>query len=99
METDQSPLNCGGGSRRYNFPFGPFSSVLKGDPVESGTYALFDTSEGSFTIRLFEKEAPKTVANFVGLAEGTKEWKDPSTGQKQTGPYYNGIIFHRVIEG
>jgi peptidyl-prolyl cis-trans isomerase A (cyclophilin A) len=67
--------------------------------VEPGTYAVFDTSEGSFTIRLFEKEAPKTVANFVGLAEGTKEWKDPATGQKQSGPYYNGVTFHRVIDG
>jgi len=67
--------------------------------VESGTYAVFDTTEGSFTVRLFEKEVPKTVANFVGLAEGTKEWRDPSTGEKKTGPYYDGIIFHRVISG
>jgi len=48
---------------------------------------------------LFEKEVPKTVANFGGLAEGTKEWKDPSTGEKKTAPYYDGIIFHRVISG
>jgi len=48
---------------------------------------------------LFETEVPKTVANFVGLAEGTKEWRDPSTGEKKTGPYYDGIIFHRVIRG
>jgi peptidyl-prolyl cis-trans isomerase A (cyclophilin A) len=67
--------------------------------VEPGTYAQFETTEGSFTVRLFEKEAPKTVANFVGLAEGTKEWRDPSTGQKKTSPYYDGIIFHRVISG
>jgi peptidyl-prolyl cis-trans isomerase A (cyclophilin A) len=67
--------------------------------MESGTYAKFDTSEGSFTIRLFDKEAPNTVANFVGLVEGTKEWRDPSSGQKKTAPYYDGIIFHRVIEG
>jgi peptidyl-prolyl cis-trans isomerase A (cyclophilin A) len=67
--------------------------------VESGTYAVFDTTEGSFTVRLFEKEVPKTVANFVGLAEGTKEWRDPSTGEKKTAPYYDGIIFHRVISG
>ena len=45
--------------------------------MEPGTYAKFDTTEGSFTIRLFDKEAPNTVANFVGLAEGTKEWKHP----------------------
>jgi peptidyl-prolyl cis-trans isomerase A (cyclophilin A) len=67
--------------------------------VEPGTYAEFDTTEGSFTVRLFEKEAPETVANFVGLAEGTKEWKDPSSGAKKTGPYYDGVVFHRVING
>jgi peptidyl-prolyl cis-trans isomerase A (cyclophilin A) len=48
-------------------------------------------------IRLFEKEAPKTVANFVGLAEGTKEFRDPKTGQKATRPFYDGLAFHRVI--
>ena len=47
------------------------------------TYAKFDTTEGSFTVKLFEAEAPNTVANFVGLAEGTKEWTDPKTGQKK----------------
>jgi peptidyl-prolyl cis-trans isomerase A (cyclophilin A) len=67
--------------------------------VEPGTYAVFETTEGSFTVRLFEKEVPKTVANFVGLAEGTKEWRDPSSGEKKTAPYYDGIIFHRVISG
>jgi peptidyl-prolyl cis-trans isomerase A (cyclophilin A) len=71
----------------------------KGAPVQPGTYAEFETSEGTFTIRLFDKEAPKTVANFVGLAEGTKEWRDPSTGEKKTAPYYDGVTFHRVIEG
>jgi len=63
------------------------------------TYAKFDTTEGSFTVRFFEAEAPNTVANFVGLAEGTKEWTDPKTGQKKTAPFYDGIIFHRVIDG
>jgi peptidyl-prolyl cis-trans isomerase A (cyclophilin A) len=62
-------------------------------------YAEFVTSEGNFSIRLFEKEAPNTVANFVGLAEGTKEWTDPRSNEKVTQPYYDGIIFHRVIEG
>ena len=63
------------------------------------TYAKFDTTEGNFTVRFFEAEAPNTVANFVGLAEGTKEWTDPKTGQKKTAPFYDGIIFHRVIDG
>jgi peptidyl-prolyl cis-trans isomerase A (cyclophilin A) len=67
--------------------------------VEPGTYAQFDTTEGSFTIRLFDKEAPRTVDNFVGLAEGTKEWRDPSSGEKKKAPYYDGVIFHRVING
>jgi peptidyl-prolyl cis-trans isomerase A (cyclophilin A) len=62
-------------------------------------YAEFVTSEGNFTIRLFDKEAPNTVANFVGLAEGTKEWTDPRTNQKVKQPYYDGIVFHRVIDG
>jgi len=62
-------------------------------------YAHFTTTEGNFTIQLFENEAPKTVANFAGLAEGTKEWTDPRTGKKSTTPLYNGTIFHRVIDG
>jgi peptidyl-prolyl cis-trans isomerase A (cyclophilin A) len=62
-------------------------------------YAQFMTNEGNFTIRLFDAEAPNTVANFVGLAEGTKEWTDPRSGTKVKQPYYDGIIFHRVIDG
>jgi peptidyl-prolyl cis-trans isomerase A (cyclophilin A) len=61
--------------------------------------AEFVTSEGNFTVRLFDTEAPGTVANFVGLAEGTKEWKDPQTGEKRTGKFYDGIVFHRIIDG
>ena len=64
-----------------------------------GTYAEFVTSEGSFTVRLFDQEAPNTVENFVGLAEGTKEWMDPRTNQKVKKPYYDGVVFHRVIDG
>jgi peptidyl-prolyl cis-trans isomerase A (cyclophilin A) len=64
-----------------------------------GVYAQFVTSEGNFTVRLFDQEAPKTVENFVGLAEGTKQWTDPRTNQKVTQPYYDGVIFHRVIDG
>jgi peptidyl-prolyl cis-trans isomerase A (cyclophilin A) len=59
--------------------------------------AHFTTTEGDFTIRLFEAEAPNTVANFVGLAEGTKEWTDPKTRQKVKRPFYDGLVFHRVI--
>jgi len=61
--------------------------------------AHFTTSEGNFSIQLFDDLAPKTVANFTGLAEGTIEWTDPRTGKKSKAPYYNGTIFHRVIDG
>jgi len=61
--------------------------------------AQFTTSEGNFTVRLFDQDAPATVANFVGLAEGTKEFSDPKTGQKVKRPFYDGLIFHRVIDG
>jgi peptidyl-prolyl cis-trans isomerase A (cyclophilin A) len=61
--------------------------------------AHFTTSEGAFTVRLFEEEVPNTVANFVGLAEGTKEFTDPKGGQKTKRPYFDGLIFHRVIDG
>lgn len=64
-----------------------------------GLYAQFVTSEGTFTVHLFDQEAPKTVENFVGLAEGTKEWMDPRTNKKVTQPYYDGVIIHRVIKG
>ena len=66
---------------------------------QPGTYAQFDTNQGTFTLRLVEKEAPQTVANFVGLAEGTKEWKDPVTGERKTAPFYDGVVFHRIING
>jgi len=61
--------------------------------------AHFTTTEGNFSIQLFDDLAPKTVANFTGLAEGTIEWTDPRTSKKSTAPYYNGTVFHRVIEG
>ncbi|MEO8680225.1 MAG: peptidylprolyl isomerase [Vicinamibacterales bacterium] len=63
------------------------------------TTATFKTSEGTFKVKLFDDKAPKTVANFVGLADGTKEWTDPKTRSKVKRPFYNGLIFHRVIDG
>ncbi len=62
-----------------------------------GTYAIFETSQGDIVSKLFDKEAPKTVENFVGLAEGTKEFTDPKTGQKAKRPFFDGLTFHRVI--
>ncbi len=64
-----------------------------------GTYAVFETSEGTIVCRLFEKDAPKTVANFVELSEGKREWTHPTTRKKSTCPLYDGTIFHRVIPG
>src|SRR6202453_5449977 len=65
-------------------------------PTKPGTYATFKTSEGNIVVELFEKDAPETVANFIGLAEGTKEWTSRSKKPGQT-KLYDGTIFHRVI--
>ena len=63
-------------------------------------YATLETSEGDIEVRLFPDQAPKTVDNFVGLAEGTREWTDPRTGAVKKGEsLYAGTVFHRVIDG
>ena len=61
--------------------------------------ATLHTNHGDIVVNLFPNHAPKTVANFVGLAEGTMEFIDPKTRQKTTRPYYDGLTFHRVIDG
>jgi peptidyl-prolyl cis-trans isomerase A (cyclophilin A) len=66
-------------------------------PRQPGTYAIFTTSEGTVVCRLFETDAPKTVANFVDLAEGKREWTHPVSGKKSKDRLYDGTIFHRVI--
>ena len=71
------------------------------DEVKSGKdlYATFDTTEGPIVVKLFPKEAPKTVENFVGLATGEKEWTHPATQEKKKGvPLYDGTVFHRCIK-
>ena len=73
----------------------PAPTLPPGTPP--GTYAIFTTTKGSFTARLFPEDAPKTVANFVGLATGKKAWKNPRTGAMWSRPYYNNVLFHRVI--
>lgn len=76
------------------------ATTSKPVPVrEPGLYATLNTSMGAITARLFEKEAPVTVKNFVALARGAKSWKDPKTGQMVRRPLYPGTIFHRVIPG
>jgi len=62
------------------------------------TSAVLYTNAGPIRVELFDNHAPKTVKNFVELAEGTREYVDPRTGQKGSGPYYDGTIFHRVID-
>ena len=64
---------------------------------QPGLYATFETSEGNIVCRLFEKEAPKTVANFTDLAEGKRDWTHPVSGKKSKDRLYDGTIFHRVI--
>ena len=62
--------------------------------------ATLHTNHGAIKLNLFGLHAPKTVENFIGLATGTIDWTDPKTGAKKTGtPLYNGVIFHRIIEG
>ncbi len=65
---------------------------------EAKLYATFDTSMGKIVCELFPREAPLTVKNFVELANGTKEWLDPKTGEKVKKPFYDGLIFHRIID-
>jgi peptidyl-prolyl cis-trans isomerase A (cyclophilin A) len=78
-------------------PQEPAATTAKEHSLTPGLYARFATSEGQFTVRLFDDRAPETVANFTGLAEGTK---DPATGKPgQVKPFYDGLVFHRIIEG
>jgi peptidyl-prolyl cis-trans isomerase A (cyclophilin A) len=66
-------------------------------PHSPGTYAVFNTSEGKITVRLFELDAPVTVKNFIELAEGNREWTHPVNSEKSKKKLYNGTVFHRVI--
>ena len=62
-------------------------------------FATLHTNRGDIRIQLYPDHAPKTVRNFVELAQGTREWQDPKTGAKRTDPFYDGLGFHRVISG
>ncbi|MCW2823939.1 MAG: peptidylprolyl isomerase [Aeromicrobium sp.] len=66
--------------------------------MSSQLTATFTTNHGDIVVELFPNHAPKTVENFVGLAEGTKEFVDPATGQVATKPFYDGLGFHRIIK-
>ena len=80
------PLICGPG-RWVTCRFGRMST------------ATLHTTKGDIVIELFDDEAPNTVANVVGLAGGTKEYRDATTGETKTGKFYDGLGFHRVIDG
>jgi len=67
------------------------------EKLQPGLHAVIETSAGTMTCRLYPEHAPKTVANFVGLATGTREFSDPQTGEKVQRPFYDGLIFHRVM--
>jgi len=77
----------------------PSNQAFAKEKESKKMFAKFETSEGNFKIELYPDKAPKTVENFVGLAEGTKEWTDPKSGKKVKKPLYDGLIFHRVIPG
>jgi peptidyl-prolyl cis-trans isomerase A (cyclophilin A) len=83
------------------FPVSDFNFLLlQGVPMpdlKPGKYAVFETSLGEITCELFPQHAPQTVENFVGLATGTKEFTDPKTRQRVRRPFYDGLVFHRVI--
>ena len=64
---------------------------------KTSLYAIIETSEGQFTCALFPESAPQTVENFLGLANGTKPFTDPKTGKPTHRPFYDGLVFHRVI--
>jgi peptidyl-prolyl cis-trans isomerase A (cyclophilin A) len=81
----------------------PAAPQAEGAPAkparENGLYAVMNTSLGAITLHLFEKETPVTVRNFTGLVRGTKEFRDPKSGQMVKRPFFPGIAFHRVIPG
>lgn len=82
---------------RHALPGG--TAFGKGFGVAEELYATLKTSKGDIVVELFANQAPKTVRNFVGLAEGTQEWRHPETGVLAAQRLYDGTSFHRVIEG
>jgi peptidyl-prolyl cis-trans isomerase A (cyclophilin A) len=70
-----------------------------GSLVGTTVTATLHSTQGDIRVNLFPNQAPKTVANFVGLAEGTKEYTTPNAKGERSGPFYDGVIFHRVIDG
>ncbi len=73
-------------------------SDIDSSGLPAGVYAEFKTSMGSFIIKLFTDKVPNTCDNFIGLAEGTKEWYNSASRSKIKKPFYDGLVFHRVIK-
>jgi len=73
------------------------AGYLEGLPTEGKLTATFETSKGDIHCELFEKQTPMTVANFVGLARGLKAWRNPRSNAVEKRPFYDGLVFHRVI--
>ncbi|MGC2163459.1 MAG: peptidylprolyl isomerase [Silvibacterium sp.] len=95
--TDQAPTQTTTQSTAQSLPDSP-DATAHVSPQPTGPTVVFDTSMGRMTCKLFSKEAPNTVANFIGLAEGSKDWTNPATHQKMHNtPLYDGTAFHRVI--
>jgi len=87
-------------TRRFPFPLPHTLTVVPGSgggKLGEGLYARMETDRGAIVLRLFFDKAPVTVANFVGLAEGSVEWTDPRSGKTRKDPLYDGLVFHRVI--
>jgi peptidyl-prolyl cis-trans isomerase A (cyclophilin A) len=85
---------------RDRVPPGPPDPPLRKAPLlVAQQTATLHTNHGDIVVNLFADQAPKTVANFMGLASGSQEYRDPQTGATSSEPFYDGVVFHRVIEG
>jgi peptidyl-prolyl cis-trans isomerase A (cyclophilin A) len=80
-------------------PTAPETPAVSAQKHGPGVYAHITTNHGAMIAKLFDKDAPKTVENFVGLAEGKKQWRNPRTNTMVRRPYYNNLTFHRIIPG
>ena len=80
-------------------PAAPAAPAASAATYGPGVYAHITTNHGAMIARLFDKDAPRTVENFVGLAEGKKQWRNPRTKTMIRRPYYNNLTFHRIIPG
>lgn len=86
-------------NRAVLIAFAALAGAQNPPDLKPGLYAVFNTGEGAITARLYDKDTPVTVANFVALAEGTKAWLDPKTGAMVKRPLYENITFHRIVPG